>query len=48
MQEIKNDFRTHIPKESADSIKMCLTVSTVLHTTQTGASSFLKIKECIK
>ena len=34
---------------SSHSIKMCLkTVSTVLHATQTGASSFLKIKECVK
>ena len=33
--------------KSAHSIKICLTVITALHATQTGASSFLKIKECV-
>ena len=33
--------------KSAHSIKICLTVITVLHATQTGASSFFKIKEYV-
>ena len=37
-----------ISNESAHSIKICLTVITALHATQTEASSFLKIKECVK
>ena len=37
-----------ISNKSAHSIKICLTVITALHATQTAASSFLKIKECVK
>ena len=36
-----------ISNKSAHSIKLCLTVITALHATQTGASSFLKIKEYV-
>ena len=37
-----------ISNKSAHSIKVCLTVITALHAPQTVASSFLKIKECVK
>ena len=37
-----------ISNKSAHQIKICLTVITALHATQTEASSFLRIKECVK
>ena len=37
-----------VSNKPAHSIKICLTVITALHATQTGGSSFLKIKECVK
>ena len=47
-RDLSSKYFLLISNKSAHSIKISLTVITAPHTTQTGASSLLKIKECVK